>query len=515
MIHSLGDYLRILQEQGLAADAETVDADTPVTGLTYESKKAEKGTLFVCKGAAFKKEYLEEAVSRGAAAYVSEKDYGLAVPAIIVSDVRAAMPHLARLFYRTWEDDRMNILGITGTKGKTTVCYYTRRIFDEAAKRAGSSPAAFLTSVETFDGVENINSGITTPEAFELYRHFANAHRSGISNIVCEVSSQALKYGRVSGIPFAAAVVMNISEDHISDIEHPDFEDYLASKLKIYSMCRTALVNMDSDYAKDCLQAASRAERILTFGTEEGVDFRAEDIRTEDGRTAFTLVHQGMRVPFTLKMSGVFNVENALAAIALASLSGIDYDTMKTALAEATVPGRVEEYSTEDGRIKAVVDYAHNGYSFAKMFEMARTLWPKHRLVTVFGCPGSKAVNRRKDLGETAGKYCDFIYLTADDPAKEELADICAEVGGHIEKENCPYTVVEDRTEAIRRAVLEAEVPTAVLILGKGCETTQIEKNGKVPYASDASVLRDCISAYNKINGRKEDGNEKNTVGSF
>ncbi|MBR3276947.1 MAG: UDP-N-acetylmuramyl-tripeptide synthetase [Eubacterium sp.] len=499
MIHSLVEYRDVLDKAGLLCkDTSAGSGESPVTGLTYESKKAETGTLFVCKGAAFKKEYLLEAAERGSIVYVSETDYGISLPMLQVSDIRAAMPYLARLFYRTWADEEMNLMGITGTKGKTTAAYYTRKIFDTAAERCGTSPAAFLTSVETFDGVETISSGITTPESFELYRHFANAFASGIRSIVCEVSSQALKYGRVDGIPFKSAVVMNISKDHISAIEHPDFEDYFASKLKIYGMCENALVNTDSPYYEECMKAASAAERVITFGRDEKAMYRAENVRTGEDCTSFTLVCEGEAYPFTLEMSGEFNVENALAAIALAHLSGIDFAVMQEALKSAAVPGRVEKYATADGRIKAVVDYAHNAYSFRKMFEMARSLWPESRLVTVFGCPGSKAVNRRKDLGETAGKYCDFIYLTADDPAKEELSDICAEVGQYIEKEGCPYVVVPDREDAIRRAVFEAECETAVLILGKGCETTQIEKNGKVPYPSDASVLRDCIAMYNE-----------------
>lgn len=494
----LKDYADELKRQKLTVSINIADSEKSIIeNITYDSKAVSRNTLFVCKGASFKKEYLEDAIKRGAVCYVSEVDYNIPdIPYIIVSDIRSTMPFIARMHYQIPND--FCCIGITGTKGKTTTAYYMKAVFDTEMKQSKRPEVGFMTTVETYDGKERISSGITTPESFEIYRHFNNAYKSGIRHMIMEFSSQALKYKRVEGVKLEYGIFLNISEDHISPIEHPDFNDYFKSKLKIFSQCETAVICTDSEYAKEIAEAAKKAGRVITFGFDEAADVRAFDIRPNGKTTDFSAEVFGKSYRLTLNMRGVFNVENALAVIAVAYDAGISMDTIAAALREVSVPGRVEEYESKDKKLNVIVDYAHNGFSFRSIIGTAKKCWPGSRIITVFGCTGGKALNRRKDMGTAAGEMSDFIYLTADDPAKEKIEDICAEVGGYIEKTGCRYVVIPDRETAIRTAIENVKEPSAVLILGKGCETTQKMANGIQQYPSDAVVARKAIAKYDE-----------------
>ena len=498
MYKTLKEYAALLEKHGLLTAADISGAeDRLVSKITYDSREAKSGCLFICKGAAFKKEFLEAAVDAGCAAYVSETDYGIkGAPSLIVSDIREAMPHIARMFYEIPDD--LKIIGITGTKGKTTTAYYIKSIFDEAMRASGKPEIAFISTVETYDGKERISTGITTPEAFELYRHFRNAYDSGIRHVVMEVSSQALKYKRTAGITFDSALFLNISEDHISPVEHPDFNDYFKSKLKIFSQCRTAFICSDTDNFDIVKEAAQKAEKTVTFGIENDASLRASGIIPNETGSVFQAKHGGKSYEFALNMRGRFNIENALAAIAVAFHYEIPYEAVYKALKSVSVPGRGEEYSSADGKINVIVDYAHNGLSVRNAIGMAKEQWKDRKIVTVFGCPGGKGLNRRRDMGIAAGEMSDYIYLTADDPAEESIADICAQIGSYVERTGCPYEVIEDRKTAVLAAVLGCTGPSAVLLLGKGSENTQKTAKGSVPYESDAAVACMALEKYNK-----------------
>ncbi len=494
----LKDYADELQRQKLAVSVNISDAEKIVIeNITYDSKAVTCNTLFVCKGASFKKEYLEDAIKKGAVCYISETDYAITgIPHIIVSDIRSAMPFIARLHYQIPDD--FCCIGITGTKGKTTTAYYMKSVFDHKMKQEGKSEVGFMTTVETYDGQERISSGITTPESFEIYRHFNNAYKSNIRHMIMEFSSQALKYKRVEGVKLEYGIFLNISEDHISPIEHPDFDDYFKSKLKIFSQCKTAVICTDSPYAGEIARAAKKSGRVITFGFDKTADIRGYDIKPNGKTTDFSADVFGKSYRLTLNMRGDFNVENALAVIAVAYDTGISMETISSAFREVLVPGRVEEYESKDKKINVIVDYAHNGFSFRSIIGTAKKCWPESRIITIFGCTGGKALNRRKDMGTAAGEMSDFIYLTADDPAKEKIEDICAEVGSYIEKTGCGYEVIPDRETAIKTAIENAKEPSAVLILGKGCETTQKMANGMQQYPSDAVVAKAAIAKYDE-----------------
>ena len=263
----LGDYYQLLLRHGLLADAAPLTADLthPVSLVSCDSKLVIPNTLFVCKGVKFKEEYLRSAMEQGAFAYVSEREYpAVPLPCIRVTDIRKAMGLLADRAYGH-PSGALRITGITGTKGKTTTAYYIKSIVDAWLAGQGHRESALLSTIVTDDGVERRPAKLTTPEPLDLQRHLWNAVSAGADYLTMEVSSQALMYGRVIGVELACAVFLNIGEDHISPVEHPDLEDYLNSKLLIFQQARSACVCLDCDHVERVRAAAAACPRVVTF----------------------------------------------------------------------------------------------------------------------------------------------------------------------------------------------------------------------------------------------------------
>ena len=498
IIYTQQDYLNTLTAAGLVTDSDLFGhATDSVQGLTYNSKEATQGTLFVCKGAAFRPEYLTDAIAHGAALYVSEQKFDLdtEVPYILVSDVRKAMPYLGKLFYNDPSKD-LNLIGVGGTKGKSTTAYYVKAIVDDYMASLGKKESAVISSIDVYDGVTKVESHITTPENIELMQHFRNAVDSDIDFLEMEVSSQALKYGRVEQIMFDAAIFLNISEDHISPIEHPDFEDYFSSKLKMFGQTKNALINTNSDYFERVAEAAKVAPNVITFGTNEGSDIYGYDIEKVDHEIHFRVKCDRFDEAFALTMPGLFNVENALAAIAAAYVFNIPVEFMKSGLYRARSSGRMETYMSADKNVIAVVDYAHNKLSFDKLFSSTRKEYPDYDIISIFGCPGKKAFIRRRDLGTIAGMYSKKVYLVAEDPGAEPVEQISKDIAQYVEAQHCPYEMIEDRGEAIRKAIMEAEEKTILLITGKGNETRQKYGTEYLDCPSDVEYTKKYLAEY-------------------
>lgn len=496
--YTLKEYLNRMDEAGNLCDRDLLGHENEtVLNLTYNSKSVTENTLFICKGAAFKEEYLKEAAKAGAFAYISEKKYDVNLPYMIVRDIRTAMPVLADLYFcRPWEN--LNLIGITGTKGKSTTAYYIKAIVDDYMAAVGEKESAVISSIDVYDGVVRKESHITTPEVVELEEHFRHAVDSGISWLEMEVSSQALKYDRVDGITFDVGVFLNISEDHISPIEHPDFNDYMESKLRLFAQTKTACVNLDSDECDRIMEAAKAAGQIVTFGTHQQADIRGYGIRKQGMDTVFHVVCDRFDEEFVLEMPGLFNVENALAAIAIAYVKNIPVEYIRSGLKRARSSGRMELYHSKDHNVVAIVDYAHNKLSFEKLFASTMEEYKGRRIITIFGCPGKKAYIRRRDLGTIAGKYSSKVYLVAEDPGYEAVEDISRDIAQYVSAQNCPYEMIEDRGEAIKKAVLETTEPTVILITGKGGETRQKYGSEYIDCPSDVEYTKKSIEEYDR-----------------
>ena len=338
-----------------------------------------------------------------------------------------------------------------------------------------------------------------------MERHLANALDSGLEFLTMEVSSQALKYHRVLGVEFSAAVFLNIGIDHISPIEHPDFEDYFSSKLRIFSQCAAACVNLDSDHAQRVLDAArtGSASRVVTFSRHDPkADVFASRIRKLNHDTLFRVRTPRYEREMRLCLPGLFNVEDALAAAAVCECFALSPDCVETGLLKARVPGRMEPYLSADGKVVALVDFAHNKLSFDTLLRAARQEYPDRQMAVVFGCPGARAPGRRRDMGGLAAQFADRIYLTEDDPDEEDAGDICREIAAHV-LERGKYPVIElDRETAIRQAVFGCTAPTVVLVAGKGSEDYQTRKGIHVPYPTDGVVVERILAEYDAAHGK-------------
>lgn len=507
--HLLSDYIALLKENSLLTPEGLAAADAFDESLTRrtvelvscDSQNVKEGTLFLVKGAHFKAQYLLDAAKRGAICYLADHAFpGVDLPWIGTGDVRLAMALLADYFYNDpWKN--LNVIGITGTKGKSTTTYYLKSILDAYEKDRQKPETGVVSSIDTYDGIERFTSYLTTPEPLDLERHFANSAESGIEYVTMEVSSQALKYDRVLGVQFRAAAFLNIGYDHISPVEHPSWEDYFHSKLLIFRQCQTAVCSLDCDHKDEILAEARKyAGEVVTFSEHDAsADILASNIRKENGHTVFTVRTPSFERDFRLSMPGLFNVSNALAAIAISQVFGIPDQNIYDGLKDARVPGRMEIYSDASGRIMAVVDFAHNKMSFEKLFASIRREYPGHRVVIVFGCPGGKAFDRRHDMGDVAGRCADHVYLTEDDPGEEKVMDIIPQIAEAVEAAGCPYTVIPDRSQAIHTAIMEAAENTVVLIAGKGADTTMKRGLRHVPMVSDAENARKALAEYDAV----------------
>jgi len=495
-------YCGLLDKLGLLAAPvpDSPELDRTVGLVSCDSKQVVPGTLFLCKGAHFRPEYLADAARRGAFAYVSETAYPEAgLPCVAVRDIRRTMAHLAGFYYND-PCRHLNIIGITGTKGKSTTAYYLKYILDEYLAPSGKT-CGVISSIDTWDGVERFESHLTTPEPLELQRHFYNALASGMEYVVMEASSQALKYHRTLGVRFAAAAFLNIGADHISPVEHPDFDDYFRSKLKIFTQAGISCVNLDCDHAQEALHAAQGAcETVLTFSRQNpAASVYGSNVRKVGHDVLFQVDAAQLSGQYRLTMPGLFNVDNALAAIALCRGLDIPQDAVREGLARARVPGRMEVYSSEKGDVTAIVDYAHNRMSFETLFRSVKEEYPGRRIVTVFGCPGKKAFDRRRDLGEVSGQHSDLVVLTEEDSGEEDTVSICREIAGHVQ---CPCRIQPNRGEAIRQAVLSCHEPSVILITGKGAETRQKRGLEYIDTPSDVEYAQTFLRELDARRGR-------------
>lgn len=499
--HSLNEYVTALEQAGLLK-SHTLDGALlarEIECLSYDTRKLAPNALFVCKGINFKEEFLRAAMEGGALAYVSEKEFAVGAPCIVVSDVRHALSVLGQLYYNR-VTDKLITAAVTGTKGKSTTVYYIRAILNDYLRSMGKKDCGLLSSINTYDGVVSEESHMTTPDVLELYEHFDNAYKSGLSHFVLEVSSQALKYGRVRDMKLAVGAWLNIGLDHISPIEHSDFDDYFSSKLKIFDLCRVGCVNTDAEHGEEALAAAKAAkcEEVITFGSHESDTVYCKRVEKRDDGLYFTVQSPKYNGEFSITMPGIFNVSNALCAMAMATALDIPEENVRTGLRSARADGRMEVFQSRDREVTIIVDYAHNKMSFEALYTSAQREYPDAKLIGIFGAVGGKALQRRRDLGETASKYASYVFVAEDDPGEEPFESVATQIAANV---SCPHEIEQDRGVCMRRAVFEHTGKRVILATGKGAETTMKRKGGYYDYPGDAAYAKALLAEYDEKKG--------------
>ena len=439
--------------------------------ISYDSREADASTLFFVKGEAFKKEFLEKAVTAGLRFYISETDFQVGIPVLLVNDVKQAMSLLAMEFYGHPEK-KLKLLAFTGTKGKTTTAYFAYQILSQSHR-----PALLSTMNTTLDGETFFKSTLTTPESLDLIKMMAQALANDRTHLIMEVSSQAYLKKRVYGLTFDVGVFLNISPDHIGPIEHPTFEDYFYHKRLLMENSRAVVVNSEMDHFEVLAEQVASMEH----------DFYGQHSDNQIHHSqAFSFETSGILTEkFDIQLIGRFNQENALAASLACLRLGATISDIKKGIAATRVPGRMEVLTQQNGA-KVFVDYAHNGVSLANLLSVVQE-HQKGRIVLVLGATGNKGESRRKDFGLLINQHPELmVILTADDPNYEDPIAIAKEIASYI---SFDVDMITDREEAIKKALgLTSKKGDAVILAGKGADCYQIINGKKANYPGDYAI---------------------------
>lgn len=473
----------ILEENNLLIECKTEGEN--ISNLSYDSREVCENTLFFCKGNKFKEEYLKNASDLGATCFVSENNFGFSKDYFLVKDIRSAMALIASEFYNHAYKD-LETIAITGTKGKTTVSYFIKNILDEYINKK----SAIITTVEVFTGKRSEEAHLTTPEALLLHKLFNEVKESNLKYLTMEVTSQAYKTKRVEGVKFSHGMFLNISEDHISAEEHSDFADYLNCKLELIRNCSDMVINKDMEcfelVKNECVK---NSVSYVTYGKDDLADyFYYGEFKNKNG-FSFTVENKSknFKEGFAIAMPGRFNIENAVAAIAMMVELGIDIECIKRGLLKTEVMGRMNVFE-KDG-VTVIVDYAHNKLSFTKLYESVKLDYPDKFIISVGGAPGGKAYKRRKDFAEIVCSNSDYVILTAEDPQFEKVEDICNEIIKFMPK-NCKYKIIPDRLTAVEEALNNRKEGDLILLLAKSEEEYQKVNGNFMKYESDLKITK-------------------------
>jgi len=460
--------------------------DREVGQVVYDSRKISEDCLFICiEGANFDgHDFAAEAVEKGAGVLVVSKEVpkvkDKAVTVIKVENTRYAMAFISAAYFGH-PAEKLRVIGITGTKGKTTTTYLVKSILENAGYKVG-----LVGTIEVIIGKTHIHANNTTPESYLLQEYFARMVEEGLDTVVMEVSSQALKLHRTQGFLFDYGIFTNLEPDHIGPNEHESFEEYLACKGLLFKQCRVGIVNGDDSHVKQVVEGHTC--ELETFGLGEECMLRAEKIKLvhKPGELGVSFTVSGlMDFEVEVPTPGRFSVYNALTAIAICRHFRVRESDICRALLAAKVKGRIEPVKVSED-FTLLIDYAHNAMALESLLSTLKEYNP-HRLVCLFGCGGNRSRQRRFEMGEVSGRLADFTIITSDNPRFEEPQAIIDDIKTGIRKTDGKYVEICDRKEAISYAIAHGEPGDIIVLAGKGHEDYQEIKG--VKYPMDERVL--------------------------
>ena len=466
--------------------------DIEIENIDSDSRKITKnGLFFAIKGFAVDgTDYINSAVENGAVAVVIEDEKDIKkinnindITIALVPNIRKAMAISACNFYDN-PSKKLKLIGVTGTKGKTTTTFMVKEILEKQGYKVG-----LIGTIANYIGEVCLgDSSRTTPESIELQKLFARMVEEKCQVAVMEVSSQSLKLDRVYGCDFDIGVFTNFSEDHISEHEHPDMEDYFKSKCKLFDMCKTAFINVDDLYGEK-LKKIIPCE-FATYGIDNTCNLLAKDITITNSYVDFRVKLTERNERVKVDIPGRFTVYNALAAISIALKLGCSSDSIKEALLEIKVPGRSELVPNKKG-LTIMIDYAHSPESLENILSAVKS-YTRGRVISVFGCGGDRDTSKRTIMGEISGRIADYTIITSDNPRTEEPKLIVDEIENGIKKTKGKYEVVVDRIEAIKTAIKMAGKTDIIVLAGKGHEPYQEINGVKYPF-DERKIVNDII----------------------
>ncbi len=467
-------------------------AEKHIVDICFDSRKAAPGSLFVCLRGSLSDGHLYamSAYEKGCRIFVAELPLDFLpydATVFLVPNTRMALAKMsANLFEHPSHE--LCVIGITGTKGKTTTALMIYQIMNQSGIKCG-----YIGTSGVDYGDFHYETPNTTPESYTLQMYMRHMRLAGVTHLVMEVSSQALYLHRTVGVDFDICVYTNLSVDHIGTHEHPDFEHYKACKLSLFREygAGLAVLNADDGYVDEFASVIPKDTKIVFYGQNARADhmlLTSSPYSTPDKLGIdFGFRYKCRKYDLSLPLPGDFNIKNALAAIAVCHELGVSIEEICRTLPNIRIAGRFEliealPYAT------FVIDYAHNRASLEATLTALRAYHPK-RLICLFGSVGGRTFGRRRELAEVASALCDLCILTADNPDSEAPQAIAEEIASHFGSDGCPYVIIPDRAEAIKHAVTIAEERDIILLAGKGHENYQLIMGEKIPF-SEKEILK-------------------------
>ena len=418
------------------------------------------------------------------------------VTIIMAKNTREGLAITSSNFYGN-PSKKFKLIGVTGTKGKTTTTFMIKEILEKAGRKVG-----LIGTIATYiNGKKIKDSDRTTPESLELQQTFNEMAEAGVEAVVMEVSSQSLKLHRVDGCDFDIVLFTNFSEDHISPNEHPDMEDYFNSKLKLFQMCKTGIVNTDDLHGAKIPKMFPESN-ITTYGIDNYANVLAKDITITNSYVDFKVKIKDRNERVKTCITGRFSVYNSLAAICVAQKFGIEPEVVKQALEEVRVPGRSELVNNKL-EIPIMIDYAHSPESLQNILQAVKS-YTRGKVISVFGCGGDRDSGKRPVMGEISGRIADFTFITSDNPRTENPEKIVEQIEEGMKKTKGKYKVVVDRVEAIKEAIQMATKRDIIVLAGKGHEPYQEINGVKYPF-DERIIVNDIIAELEENKDEEED----------